>query len=230
MTNDIKTIELLSNIPIGKLSTGSCYEYMLNLRDSTKLIDLKSLKYNFEYNKYFQRIEVFINDTLVHSYICPDAIGNKSPYYFMKDVELLVNGCNKLCIKFTRNVKECDISDFKLLVDVIPSDSKDSKAIPTIKSIICPKVRKDGLLIVSFGQMDKLISTKKIVFTGFEVYSGVITNDKSFKIMNQMYDVICDKLKLGAMVEIDAKDEILYFKFNEEDIDNILNVFFNVYY
>lgn len=230
MTGEIKTIELLNNMPIGKISTGGCYVYILNLHDCTKLIDLKSLKYNFEYNKYFERIEVFINDSLIHSYMYLDTIGNKSPYYFMKDVELLVSGCNKLCIKFTRNVKECDISDFKVFINVVSSDSEDLKEIPTVKSMVCPNIRRDGLLVISFEQIDRLISTRKIIFTGFEVSRGVITNDKSFKIMNQMNDVICDKMKLGEVVEVDAKHEMLYFKFNEEDIDNIINVFFNVYY
>lgn len=64
-----KTIELNSNIPIGKLSTGGTYDYVFEINDPNKTLDLKSLNYNFEYNKYFQRIEVYINNLLIHPFI-----------------------------------------------------------------------------------------------------------------------------------------------------------------
>lgn len=234
MNSEVKNIEILNNFPVGKLSTGGCYEYTLNLQDNTKLIDLKSLKYNFKYNKYFQSIEVFVNDILVHSYIYPDAIGNRSPYYFVKDEDLLVSGNDILCIKFTRNSKDCDISDFKLFVNVISSKSESSNVNNVrIKSMICPYVRRDGYMIVGFDPIagnEGNVKSRKVVFAGFEVSNGIITDDVSFKIMNQMGDVICDNMKLGEVVEIDAKYQRLYFKLNNEDMDNIINVFFNEYY
>lgn len=213
-----KTIELRSSIPIGKLSTGGTYEYLFDIHDSNKTLDLKSLNYNFNYNKYFQRIEVYNNNKLIHSFLFPDAIGNKSPYYFIKD-ELLINCCNTIRFRFQRNSHDCDISDFKLLVNILPYDSSiQISPIPKISSLVCPIWKHGDFSILSFDNPNP----KKVVFTAYSCEKGIITDEVSLYVENQMNEVICDKVKIGDTFEL-RNDTLIYLKckLNDLAIDNI---------
>ena len=201
-----KTIELNSNIPIGKLSTGATYDYVFELNDSSKTLDLKSLNYNFEYNKYFQRIEVYINNLLIHSFTYPDALGNKSPYYFIKE-ELLVSCDETIRFRFQRNSKDYDISDIKVLVDIL--NEKPAKTIYKINSLVCPIWKHDDFFNIAF---DKTESSKKVVFAAYEVERGIIADEILLHIENQMYELICDKIGIGDTFELSRNDTLVYCK------------------
>lgn len=208
-----KTIELRSSIPIGKLSIGGVYEYSFDIHDSSKLLDLKSLNYNFNYNKYFNRIEVYINDKLVHSFLHPNTIGNKSPYYFIKD-EMLIYCCNSIRIRFQRNTHDCDISDFKVSVNIhssTPDNSSNipSTSIPKISSLVSPVWKNSDFFNIGFNITD---SPKKVVFTAYDVEKGIISDEVSLYVENQMNEVICDNIKLGDTFEISGNDTLIFFK------------------
>lgn len=210
----IKTIELKNNMPIGKLSTGAMYDYVFDINDSSKTLDLKSLNYNFKYNKCFSRIEVYINDKLIHSFLFPDAIGNKSPYYFIKE-ELLVSCDATIRFRFQRNTKDYDISDFKVSVNILSSATaieKPVKSIFKINSLVCPVLKHDDFFNIAF---DKTDSSKKVVFAAYEVERGIITDEVLLHTENQMYELICDKIGIGDTFELSENDTLIYCKLTD---------------
>lgn len=203
-----KTIELRSNIPIGKLSTGATYDYQFEIHDSSKTLDLKSLNYNFEYNKCFQRIEVYVDDNLIHSFIEPDVIGNKSPYYFIKEELLLCCGSN-IRFRFQRNPKDYDISDFKLSVNIIPTIEHPDQTLYKINTLMCPIWKHGEFFNIGF---EKTNSSKKVVFAGYQTERGIITDEILLHAENQMYELICDKVKIRDTFELSENDTLIYCK------------------
>lgn len=203
-----KTIELRSNLLNGKLSAYSTYDYVFDIHDASKTLDLKSLNYNFEYNKYFQRIEVYINNLLIHSFLFPDVIDNKSPYYFIKD-ELLVSCENTIKFKFQRNQIDYDISDFKVSVNILPAIEKSLSTKSTLKisSLVSPVWKCNDFFNIEF---DKTDSSKKIIFVDYKPNEEIIPDEVSLHIENQMYELICDKIRIGDTFEISEKDTIIY--------------------
>jgi hypothetical protein len=217
-----KTIELKNNMPIGKLSTGAMYDYVFDIHDASKTLDLKSLNYNFNYNKCFSRIDIYINDILIHSFLFPDAIGNKSPYYFIKE-ELLVSCDNTIRFRFQRNTKDYDISDFKVLVDIL--NEKPVKSIFKINSLVCPVLKHDDFFNISFDKTDSL---KKVVFAAYEVERGIITDEVLLHTENQMYELICDKIGIGDTFELSGNDTLIYCKLT--DSTSLINMYLIEYH
>lgn len=206
-----KTIELRSNIPIGKLSTGATFDFQFEIHDPTKTLDLKSLNYNFEYNKCFQRIEVYANNTLIHSFLEPDVLGNRSPYYFIKE-ELLLSCNTNIRFRFQRNSKDYDISDFKLSVDILSAIEKPAKTIFKINTLISPIWKHGDFFNVVF---EKSVSPKKVVFAGYQTERGIISDEILLHAENQMYELICDKIGICDTFELSESDTLIYCKLTD---------------
>ena len=231
MSGNIKTLELRSNVPILKISKGATFDFKIDVRGESNYIDLKSLKYNFKCNKYFQRIDIYINDECIHTYRHPEIIGNKSPYYFIEEKEILIGCNNEVKIRFVRNNDDWDMSDFRVWCDYITDNqiSKDKlKGIPKINFIIVPVVLPDRYMCVELDPPRDSSFKKRIIFAGYTLSKGFVSEMMTLRVESQLNIPLDGEMRVGDRIVLVNDDKRLYVKLNR-DMDNIVILCFIEY-
>ena len=235
MSNTIKCVEFRRITPIELESRGQCLTFEFEVRGNQDYIDLKSLKYNFEYNKYFENIMVIIDGKVKHHLVYPNVLGNKSPYHFINDKEWLVPYGSVIRINFIRNSEDYDMTYLNVSCNLITDDKMPSSRMEPI-----PRFTMAGLNVKSLDKYMylKLLSKPtefdgKIKFVGFET-SGktrTFTDEITLLVEDRFNHIIYERMKLGYNIDykyIDGNE--LYIKVNRDGIDDVKKIYFIMYY